>query len=103
MASLPGGVKLSAPRMERCHQVTHVHPVAGAHRLQGGAWGLPHAETHTVVACNLNAAPDAMRRIERGLSAPHAAHGASACCWVVLCSAAGRPDKTADDGRLTTE
>jgi hypothetical protein len=28
-----------------------------------------------MVACNLNAAPDAMRRIEQGLSAPHAAQG----------------------------
>ncbi|MDE2453770.1 MAG: maleylacetate reductase [Burkholderiales bacterium] len=46
----------------------------------GGSFNLPHAETHTVVlphalAFNAEAAPDAMRRIERGLGAPHAAPG----------------------------
>ncbi|MDT8915332.1 maleylacetate reductase and hydroxyquinol 1,2-dioxygenase domain-containing protein [Amycolatopsis sp. PS_44_ISF1] len=46
----------------------------------GGSFGLPHAETHTVVlpqamAYNASAAPEAMRRIARALGAPDAATG----------------------------
>ena len=44
----------------------------------GGTWNLPHAETHTVVlphaiAYNYEAAPEAMKRIERALNVSHAA------------------------------
>jgi maleylacetate reductase len=46
----------------------------------GGTWGLPHAETHTIllphaVAFNASAAPDAMARIARALGVPSAAAG----------------------------
>ncbi|MEU8945828.1 maleylacetate reductase and hydroxyquinol 1,2-dioxygenase domain-containing protein [Streptomyces sp. NPDC048489] len=46
----------------------------------GGAFGLPHAETHTVLlphvlAYNAPSAPDVMRRIARALGAPDAASG----------------------------
>jgi maleylacetate reductase len=65
------GAVLGAVGMALHHKLCHVI---------GGTWNLPHAETHTVVlphalAYNGEAAPDAMRRIERGLGAPHAAQG----------------------------
>ena len=65
------GAVLGAVGMALHHKLCHVI---------GGTWNLPHAETHTVVlphalAYNAEAAPDAMRRIERGLGAPHAAQG----------------------------
>ncbi|MEV7990896.1 maleylacetate reductase and hydroxyquinol 1,2-dioxygenase domain-containing protein [Streptomyces sp. NPDC086077] len=46
----------------------------------GGSFGLPHAETHTVIlphamAFNAPAAPDAMRRIARALDVPDAPSG----------------------------
>lgn len=46
----------------------------------GGSFGLPHAETHTVIlphamAYNAPAAPDAMRRIARALDVPDAPNG----------------------------
>ncbi|AWW43428.1 maleylacetate reductase and hydroxyquinol 1,2-dioxygenase domain-containing protein [Streptomyces cadmiisoli] len=46
----------------------------------GGTFGLPHAETHTVIlphamAYNAPAAPDAMRRIARALDVPDAPSG----------------------------
>ncbi|MEU2226628.1 maleylacetate reductase and hydroxyquinol 1,2-dioxygenase domain-containing protein [Streptomyces sp. NPDC018347] len=46
----------------------------------GGSFGLPHAETHTVIlphamAYNAPAAPDAMRRIARALDVPDAPSG----------------------------
>jgi maleylacetate reductase len=65
------GAVLGAVGMALHHKLCHV---------LGGTWNLPHAETHTVVlphalAYNADAAPGAMRRIERGLGAPHAAQG----------------------------
>jgi maleylacetate reductase len=65
------GAVLGAVGMALHHKLCHVI---------GGTWNLPHAETHTVVlphalAYNGGAAPDAMRRIERALGAPHAAQG----------------------------
>jgi maleylacetate reductase len=47
----------------------------------GGSFNLPHAETHTIVlphalAYNAQAAPQAMRRIERALGGRHAAQAA---------------------------
>jgi alcohol dehydrogenase class IV len=65
------GAVLGAVGMALHHKLCHVI---------GGTWNLPHAETHTVVlphalAYNADAAPDAMRRVERGLGAPHAARG----------------------------
>ncbi|MBV8744853.1 MAG: maleylacetate reductase [Xanthobacteraceae bacterium] len=65
------GAVLGAVGMALHHKLCHV---------LGGTWNLPHAETHTVVlphalAYNADAAPDAMRRVERGLGAPHAAQG----------------------------
>jgi maleylacetate reductase len=65
------GAVLGAVGMALHHKLCHVI---------GGTWNLPHAETHTVVlphalAYNASAAPDAMRRVERGLGAPHAAQG----------------------------
>ncbi len=65
------GAVLGAVGMALHHKLCHV---------LGGTWNLPHAETHTVVlphalAYNAGAAPDAMRRVERALGAPHAAQG----------------------------
>jgi maleylacetate reductase len=65
------GAVLGAVGMALHHKLCHV---------LGGTWNLPHAETHTVVlphalAYNADAAPDAMRRIERALGAPHAPAG----------------------------
>jgi maleylacetate reductase len=65
------GAVLGAVGMALHHKLCHVI---------GGTWNLPHAETHTVVlphalAYNADAAPDAMRRVERGVGAPHAAKG----------------------------
>jgi alcohol dehydrogenase class IV len=65
------GAVLGAVGMALHHKLCHVI---------GGTWNLPHAETHTVVlphalAYNADAAPDAMRRVERGLGAPNAAQG----------------------------
>lgn len=46
----------------------------------GGSFDLPHAETHAIVlphaaAFNRDAAPDALGRVARALSAPDAAEG----------------------------
>ncbi|MBV9626654.1 MAG: maleylacetate reductase [Xanthobacteraceae bacterium] len=65
------GAVLGAVGMALHHKLCHV---------LGGTWNLPHAETHTVVlphalAYNADAAPDAMRRLERALGAPRAAQG----------------------------
>jgi alcohol dehydrogenase class IV len=65
------GAVLGAVGMALHHKLCHV---------LGGTWNLPHAETHTVVlphalAYNAGPAPDAMRRVERALGAPHAAQG----------------------------
>ncbi|MEO7730016.1 MAG: maleylacetate reductase [Kofleriaceae bacterium] len=63
------GTCLGAVGMALHHKLCHV---------LGGAFGLPHAETHTVVlphavAYNAAAAPEAMARIARALGAPDAA------------------------------
>ena len=63
------GTCLGAVGMALHHKLCHV---------LGGAFGLPHAETHTVVlphavAYNAAAAPDAIARIARALAAPDAA------------------------------
>ena len=65
------GTVLGAVSMALHHKLCHV---------LGGAFSLPHAETHTVIlphatAFNESAAPDAMARIARALGAPSAALG----------------------------
>jgi maleylacetate reductase len=65
------GAVLGAVGMALHHKLCHV---------LGGTWNLPHAETHTVIlphamAYNYTAAPEAMKRIERAISAPHAPQG----------------------------
>jgi maleylacetate reductase len=65
------GVALEHSSMGLHHKICHV---------LGGAFGLPHAETHAallpfVVAFNARAAPDAMARIARALGASDAAEG----------------------------
>jgi maleylacetate reductase len=65
------GATLGAVGMALHHKLCHV---------LGGTWNLPHAETHTVilphaVAYNYTAVPEAMARVERAISAPHAAQG----------------------------
>jgi maleylacetate reductase len=65
------GVALGSVGMALHHKLCHV---------LGGSFGLPHAETHTVilphaVAYNAAAAPEAMRRIARALGASDAAGG----------------------------
>ncbi len=66
-----GGVSLGAVGMALHHKLCHT---------LGGAFNLPHAETHTVVlphaaAYNQPAAPEAMGRIARALGARSAAEG----------------------------
>ena len=66
-----GGCVLAAVGMALHHKLCHV---------LGGAFNLPHAETHTVVlphatAYNSAAAPEAMKRIARALGASDAAQG----------------------------
>ena len=66
-----GGLVLAAVGMALHHKLCHVI---------GGAFNLPHAETHTVVlphatAYNAAAAPDAMKRIARALGVADAAQG----------------------------
>lgn len=66
-----GGVVLGAVGMALHHKLCHV---------LGGAFDLPHAETHTVLlphvaAYNAAAAPEAMHRIASALGAPDAAQG----------------------------
>ncbi|MEP7242515.1 MAG: maleylacetate reductase [Gammaproteobacteria bacterium] len=66
-----GGCVLSAVGMALHHKLCHV---------LGGAFNLPHAETHTIVlphavAYNAAAAPEAMRRIASALGATDAAQG----------------------------
>ncbi|HEU4625559.1 MAG TPA: maleylacetate reductase [Steroidobacteraceae bacterium] len=66
-----GGVVLGAVGMALHHKLCHV---------LGGAFDLPHAETHTILlphatAYNAAAAPEAMRRIARALGAENAAQG----------------------------
>jgi len=65
------GAVLGTTSMALHHKLCHV---------LGGAWNLPHAETHTVilphaVAYNHAAAPEAMQRIERAMKTPNAASG----------------------------
>ena len=65
------GTCLGAVGMSLHHKLCHV---------LGGSFGLPHAETHTVIlphatAYNAAAAPEAMDRIARALGAAHAAQG----------------------------
>jgi maleylacetate reductase len=66
-----GGCVLGAVGMALHHKLCHV---------LGGAFNLPHAETHTIVlphavAYNAAAAPQAMQRIARALGASDAAQG----------------------------
>jgi alcohol dehydrogenase class IV len=80
-----GGVVLGAVGMALHHKLCHV---------LGGAFDLPHAETHTIVlphavAYNTAAAPEAMRRIAAALGAEDAARGLfdlnlSLGAWVAL-------------------
>jgi len=63
------GSVLGAVGMALHHKLCHV---------LGGSWNLPHAQTHTVIlphalAWNADAAPQAMRRIERALGSASAA------------------------------
>jgi maleylacetate reductase len=65
------GMCMAATTMGLHHKVCHV---------LGGAFDLPHAETHTVmlphaVAYNFDAAPEAMRRMARALASPDANAG----------------------------
>jgi alcohol dehydrogenase class IV len=65
------GVALGSAGMALHHKLCHV---------LGGSFNLPHAETHAIVlphavGYNYEAAPEAMRRIERALGAAHAARG----------------------------
>jgi maleylacetate reductase len=66
-----GGASLGAAGMALHHKLCHI---------LGGAFNLPHAETHTVLlphatAYNAPAAPQAMERIARALDSKSAAHG----------------------------
>jgi len=66
-----GGVVLGAVGMALHHKLCHV---------LGGAFNLPHAETHTVLlphvaAFNTAAAPDALSRVAAALGVPNAARG----------------------------
>jgi len=66
-----GGCVLGAVGMALHHKLAHV---------LGGAFNLPHAETHTIVlphatAYNATAAPEAMRRVAAALGANDAAQG----------------------------
>jgi maleylacetate reductase len=80
-----GGCVLGAVGMALHHKLCHV---------LGGAFNLPHAETHTIVlphavAYNAAAAPEAMRRIAAALGAQNAAQGLfdlnlSIGAWVAL-------------------
>jgi alcohol dehydrogenase class IV len=80
-----GGCVLGAVGMALHHKLCHV---------LGGAFDLPHAETHTIVlphavAYNAAAAPGAMRRIAAALGAEDAARGLfdlnlSIGAWVAL-------------------
>jgi maleylacetate reductase len=65
------GAVLGAVGMALHHKLCHT---------LGGSFGLPHAETHSVVlphalAYNRDAAPEAMKRIARALDAPDAPGG----------------------------
>lgn len=65
------GACLGATTMSLHHKLCH---------LLGGTFGLPHAETHTVVlphvlAHNAPAAPTAVARLSRALGTPDPAHG----------------------------
>lgn len=69
----------------------------------GGSFGLPHAETHTVIlphamAYNAPAAPDAMRRIARALDVPDAPSG-----MYDLIASLGGPTSLADLGMPESE
>ena len=80
-----GGCVLGAVGMALHHKLCHV---------LGGAFNLPHAETHTIVlphaaAYNAAAAPEAMRRIAVALGVENAAQGLfdlnlSIGAWVAL-------------------
>ncbi|HXQ26332.1 MAG TPA: maleylacetate reductase [Candidatus Acidoferrales bacterium] len=66
-----GGVSLGGTTMALHHKLCHI---------LGGAFDLPHSETHTVLlphatAYNAAAAPEAMERIARALGAKSAAQG----------------------------
>jgi len=65
------GIALGAAGMALHHKLCHV---------LGGSFNLPHAETHSIVLphavrYNRDAAPEAMRRIERAIGAADAAGG----------------------------
>ncbi len=65
------GTVLGAAGMALHHKLCHV---------LGGSFGMPHAETHTVIlphatAYNATAAPQAMKRIATALGSPSAARG----------------------------
>jgi maleylacetate reductase len=65
------GIVLGSAGMALHHKLCHV---------LGGSFNLPHAETHSIVlphaiGYNYDAAPEAMRRIERALNAANAASG----------------------------
>ena len=65
------GICLGSVGMALHHKLCHV---------MGGAFNLPHAETHTVIlphamAYNAKAAPEAMARVARALDAPDAVQG----------------------------
>jgi maleylacetate reductase len=80
-----GGCVLNAVGMALHHKLCHV---------LGGAFNLPHAETHTIVlphavAYNTAAAPEAMRRVASALGAENAAQALfdlnlSIGAWVAL-------------------
>lgn len=68
-----GGASLGAVSMALHHKLCHI---------LGGAFNLPHAETHTVLlphatACNAAAAPNAMERIARALGVKGGADSAA--------------------------
>jgi alcohol dehydrogenase class IV len=91
-----GGCVLGAVGMALHHKLCHV---------LGGAFNLPHAETHTIVlphavAYNAAAAPEAMRRIASALGVQDAAQGLfdlnlSIGAWVAL-KDIGMPDTGID-------
>lgn len=69
-----GGVALGSVGMALHHKLCHT---------LGGSFGLPHAETHTVIlphatAYNSIAAPEAMARVARALGLPRDAESAAA-------------------------
>jgi maleylacetate reductase len=81
------GASLGAATMGLHHKLCHV---------LGGSFGLPHAETHSVVlphaaAYNAAAAPEAMRTIARALGASEPAPAALHVLLLDVAGAAGAP------------